>query len=195
MSQPYFSTAGFANTNTTVSAPAAGQQVNSQNIGGTVVVNINNPQGPGGLSHNKFTDLQVGKEGIVFNNSQNAINTQLAGNISGNSNLTNGPAGIILNEVTGSKLSELNGMLEIAGQQASLIIANPNGINAAGVGFINTNRAVLTTGVPTIDAAGNLEGFQLTMLPKSLLLIELKQIPLVQKQVLLTVAVLRRELT
>ena len=87
--------------------------------------------------------------------SQNAINTQLAGNISGNSNLTNGPAGIILNEVTGSKLSELNGMLEIAGQQASLIIANPNGINAAGVGFINTNRAVLTTGVPTIDAAGN----------------------------------------
>lgn len=114
-SQPYFSTAVFANTNTTVSAPAAGQQVNSQNIGGTVVVNINNPQGPGGLSHNKFTDLQVGKEGIVFNNSQNAINTQLAGNISGNSNLTNGPAGIILNEVTGSKLSELNGMLEIAG--------------------------------------------------------------------------------
>lgn len=158
-SQPYFSTAVFANTNTTVSAPAAGQQVNSQNIGGTVVVNINNPQGPGGLSHNKFSDLQVGKEGIVFNNSQNAINTQLAGNISGNSNLTNGPAGIILNEVTGSKLSELNGMLEIAGQQASLIIANPNGINAAGVGFINTNRVVLTTGVPTIDAAGNLEGF------------------------------------
>lgn len=158
-SQPYFSTVVFANTNTTVSAPAAGQQVNSQNIGGTVVVNINNPQGPGGLSHNKFSDLQVGKEGIVFNNSQNAINTQLAGNISGNSNLTNGPAGIILNEVTGSKLSELNGMLEIAGQQASLIIANPNGINAAGVGFINTNRVVLTTGVPTIDAAGNLEGF------------------------------------
>ena len=158
-SQPYFSTAVFANTNTTVSAPAAGQQVNSQNIGGTVVVNINNPQGPGGLSHNKFTDLQVGKEGIVFNNSQNAINTQLAGSISGNSNLTNGPAGIILNEVTGSNPSALNGMLEIAGQNASLIIANPNGINAAGVGFINTNRAVLTTGVPTIDAAGNLEGF------------------------------------
>lgn len=157
--QPYFSTAVFANTTTTVSAPAAGQQVNSQNIGGTVVVNINNPQRPGGLSHNKFTDLQVGKEGIVFNNSQNAINTQLAGSISGNSNLTNGPAGIILNEVTGSNPSALNGMLEIAGQNASLIIANPNGINAAGVGFINTNRAVLTTGVPTIDAAGNLEGF------------------------------------
>ena len=137
--QPYFSTAVFANNTTTVSAPAAGQQVNSQNIGGTVVVNINNPQGPGGLSHNKFTDLQVGKEGIVFNNSQNAINTQLAGSISGNSNLTNGPAGIILNEVTGSNPSALNGMLEIAGQNASLIIANPNGINAAGVGFINTN--------------------------------------------------------
>lgn len=129
--QPYFSTAVFANTTTTVSAPAAGQQVNSQNIGGTVVVNINNPQRPGGLSHNKFTDLQVGKEGIVFNNSQNAINTQLAGSISGNSNLTNGPAGIILNEVTGSNPSALNGMLEIAGQNASLIIANPNGINAA----------------------------------------------------------------
>ena len=59
--QPYFSTAVFANNTTTVSAPAAGQQVNSQNIGGTVVVNINNPQRPGGLSHNKFTDLQVRK--------------------------------------------------------------------------------------------------------------------------------------
>ena len=155
--QPYFSTTVFADT--TVAAPAVGQQVNSQNVNGKVIVNINNPQGPGGLSHNKFTDLQVGTEGIVFNNSQNAINTQLAGSISGNSNLTNGPAGIILNEVTGSNPSALNGMLEIAGQSASLIIANPNGINAAGVGFINTNRAVLTTGVPAIDAAGNLEGF------------------------------------
>ena len=37
-SQPYFSTVVFANNTTTVSAPAAGQQVNSQNIGGTVVV-------------------------------------------------------------------------------------------------------------------------------------------------------------
>lgn len=155
--QPYFSTTVFADT--TVAAPAVGQQVNSQNVNGKVIVNINNPQGPGGLSHNKFNDLQVGAEGIVFNNSQNAINTQLAGSISGNSNLTNGPAGIILNEVTGSNPSALNGMLEIAGQSASLIIANPNGINAAGVGFINTNRAVLTTGVPAIDAAGNLEGF------------------------------------
>ena len=155
--QPYFSTTVFADT--TVAAPAVGQQVNSQNVNGKVIVNINNPQGPGGLSHNKFNDLQVGAEGIVFNNSQNAINTQLAGSISGNSNLTNGTAGIILNEVTGSNPSALNGMLEIAGQSASLIIANPNGINAAGVGFINTNRAVLTTGVPAIDAAGNLEGF------------------------------------
>ena len=155
--QPYFSTTVFADT--TVAAPAVGQQVNSQNVNGKVIVNINNPQGPGGLSHNKFNDLQVGTEGIVFNNSQNAINTQLAGSISGNSNLTNGTAGIILNEVTGSNPSALNGMLEIAGQSASLIIANPNGINAAGVGFINTNRAVLTTGVPAIDAAGNLEGF------------------------------------
>lgn len=155
--QPYFSTTVFADT--TVAAPAVGQQVNSQNVNGKVIVNINNPQGPGGLSHNKFNDLQVGAEGIVFNNSQNAINTQLAGSISGNSNLTNGTAGIILNEVTGSNPSALNGMLEIAGQSASLIIANPNGINAAGVGFINTNRAVLTTGVPAIGAAGNLEGF------------------------------------
>lgn len=154
--QPYFSAAAFADT---TAAPAAGQRVTQQNVNGTVVVNINNPQIAGGLSHNKFTDLQVGAEGIVFNNSQNTVNTQLAGNISGNSNLTNGPAGIILNEVTGTNPSALNGMLEIAGQQASLIIANPNGINAAGVGFINTNRAVLTTGVPNIDAAGNLAGF------------------------------------
>ena len=153
--QPYFSAAAFAATTAT---PAAGQQVNVQSSNGTVVVNINNPQGTGGLSHNKFTDLQVGAEGIVFNNSTVNTTSELAGNINGNTNLTN-PASIILNEVTGRNPSALNGMLEIAGQKASLIIANPNGINASGVGFINTNRAVLTTGVPIIDANNNLQGF------------------------------------
>lgn len=155
ISQPCFNTVALANT---VAAPQGGQQVSTQNVGGTVVVNINNPQGPGGLSHNKFTDLQVGSQGIVFNNSMCNTTSQLAGNIAGNSNLTN-PAAIILNEVTGANPTALNGMLEIAGQKASLIIANPNGINASGVGFINTSRAVLTTGVPNIDAAGNLAGF------------------------------------
>ena len=153
--QPYFSAAAFAATTAT---PVAGQQVNVQSSNGTVVVNINNPQGTGGLSHNKFTDLQVGTEGIVFNNSTANITSQLAGNINGNTNLTN-PASIILNEVTGRNPSALNGMLEIAGQKASLIIANPNGISASGVGFINTNRAVLTTGMPIIDANNNLQGF------------------------------------
>jgi len=42
----------------------------------------------------------------------------------------------------------LRGYMEVAGNAADLIIANPNGIRVSGAGFINTPHATLTTGVP-----------------------------------------------
>ncbi|WP_293728776.1 filamentous hemagglutinin N-terminal domain-containing protein, partial [uncultured Phascolarctobacterium sp.] len=112
------------------------------------VVNIAAPDA-NGLSHNKTAEFNVGAEGLVFNNIANgSANTVLAGQLTANANLTNGAAQTILQEVTGGGLSNLHGVMEIAGQRANLIIANPNGINVNGAGFINVDRATLVTGKP-----------------------------------------------
>lgn len=124
------------------------------------IVNIAQPNS-NGLSHNKYTEFNVSNPGLVLNNSTIAVNATLAGNIAGNPNLGGRPAGIILNEVVGRNSSQLHGQIQIAGQQATLIIANPNGINASGVGFINTNRVVMTTGAPILDTSNNIQGFNI----------------------------------
>ncbi|MCK0097432.1 filamentous hemagglutinin N-terminal domain-containing protein [Yoonia sp. F2084L] len=125
---------------------------------GTPMVMINTP-GANGLSHNTYTEFGVGPGGAILNNvDTNYADTALAGVVQGNSNLQNGAASIILNEVTSNNPSALNGFLEVAGQQADVIVANPNGITCNGCGFISTNRATLTTGSPTING-GTLTGF------------------------------------
>ena len=128
----------------------------------TMVVNIRRPNSAG-LSHNQYRDLQVGKDGAIFNNSSEIVKTQLAGYITGNKQLAGHlGANLILNEVTGNMPSSLNGYLEIAGQKASLVLANPNGIVGNNFGFINTSRAVLTTGIPHLDSSGQLNDFFVT---------------------------------
>lgn len=125
---------------------------------GTPMVMIATP-GANGLSHNTYTEFGVGPGGAILNNADsNTILTDLAGQVQGNSNLSGGAASIILNEVTSTNPSVLNGFLEVAGQQADVIVANPNGITCDGCGFINTNRGTLTTGTPTVEA-GALTGF------------------------------------
>ncbi|NDJ55905.1 filamentous hemagglutinin N-terminal domain-containing protein [Enterobacteriaceae bacterium 4M9] len=124
---------------------------------GVPVVNINGANA-NGISHNIYSKLDVGKEGLIFNNSQNGVNTTLAGQIAGNSNLASGTAKVILNEVTSTSKSALAGMMEVAGDKAHLIIANPNGISCSGCGFINTDKVTMTTGTPDMQN-GELKGF------------------------------------
>jgi len=130
---------------------------------GVPVVNIAKPNSRG-LSHNRYNQFSVNANGAVLVNTPNVLQSQLAGAIRGNPNLnpsiTPGgrTASIILNEVTSTNRSVLKGFVEVHGQRADVIIANPNGITANGLGFINTNRAVLTTGTPNI-AGGVLTGF------------------------------------
>ena len=62
--------------------------------------------------------------------------------------MAGGPAKIILNQVTSGHPTTMNGFLEVAGTKADVVIANPNGITVNGGGFINTGRAILTTGKP-----------------------------------------------
>lgn len=130
--------------------------------GNTPVVNIVKPNDKG-LSHNKYTDFNVGSEGLIFNNNATGqnINSILAEQIAANPNLAGIPAKIILNEVVGKNISNLNGMMEVAGTKADIIIANPNGIVGNNFGFINANRATLVTGTPNI-INDNIESFNIT---------------------------------
>ncbi|MEX0577047.1 filamentous hemagglutinin N-terminal domain-containing protein, partial [Enterobacter cloacae subsp. cloacae] len=118
--------------------------------GNVPVININKANDKG-LSHNVYDNLNVDKNGLIFNNSMTESNTVLAGKIQGNSNLTSGTAKVILNEVTSKNASAINGMMEVAGDKADLIIANPNGITVNGGGAINTSKLTLTTGTPDIQ--------------------------------------------
>ena len=126
---------------------------------GVTVVNIANPNA-NGLSHNKFTNYNVSSQGLILNNSKDTtVNTQLSGYIYGNTNLTSN-AKTILNEVTSTNRSTLQGYTEVAGQKADLVIANPNGITINGAGFINTSAVTLTTGTPII-LNGKLSSFNI----------------------------------
>ncbi len=128
-------------------AAPAGQRPSVTTAGSVPVVNITAPNSSG-VSHNKYSDFNVTPSGVVFNNATAATNSTLAGALAANPNLGGAAARTILNEVTGSNASLLNGPMEIAGSAARLILANPNGITCDGCGFINTPHVQLTTGRP-----------------------------------------------
>lgn len=127
-------------------------------VNGSTIVNINSANA-GGISHNIYTQFDVDKAGVVLNNSMKGANTQLAGQVGANTNLFAGEAKIILNEVNSSNPSSLNGMIEVAGKQAQVIIANASGITCSGCGFINADRTTLTTGKAQL-VNGRLEGYK-----------------------------------
>lgn len=129
---------------------------------GVPVVDIAAPNGAG-LSHNTYQQFNVGSNGLILNNSAGISNTQLAGYIGGNANLGIGQAAsLILNEVTSTTPSQLNGAMEVAGRAAQVVVANPNGISCNGCGFINAPRGTLTTGRPLFAGDGSLSGLAVT---------------------------------
>ncbi|WP_380184116.1 hemagglutinin repeat-containing protein [Kalamiella sp. sgz302252] len=122
---------------------------------GTPVININNANGQG-VSHNKYADFNVERQGVIFNNSMQDGVSKTGGFVIKNSNLSS-EAKVILNEVTGARGSQLAGSMEVFGRTADLIVANENGITVNGVSTVNANSLTLSTGRVNFDQNGGVQ--------------------------------------
>lgn len=144
--------------------PSGGNTAVYRAPNGVQVVDIQTAN-PAGVSHNRYTNYNVEAAGVVLNNansSQMMRNSVLAGQVVANLNLSN-EATLIINEVVSNNRSVLQGYTEVLGGRASVVVANPWGITCQGCGFINTDRAVLSTGVPQIGGGGTLDALRVTM--------------------------------
>lgn len=141
-------------------APGNRQPLVQETENGIPLVNISAPTA-GGVSRNNYERFNIPAKGAILNNSYTLSKTELAGYVQGNANMAQGPAKIIVNQVTSGNPTTMNGFLEVAGHKADVIIANPNGITVNGGGFINTARAILTTGKPEYDNKERLKDFRI----------------------------------
>ena len=170
LSSVSFATFSFAQNNNIVIDNTAHSGAGAPNIvqssNGTDVLNIVKPTA-GGVSHNKFLEYNVSDKNLILNN--HAYKTgipqgesTLGGTVAFNPNFGTGNAAkVILNEVTSNSTTALEGYTEIFGQRAALVIANPNGITAAGAGFINLSRLTMVTGKPNV-VDGKLQDFSIS---------------------------------
>ena len=142
-------------------AEARHQPQIEETANGIPLVNITAPSS-GGVSRNEYETFNVPDKGAILNNSYTLSKTELAGYVQGNNNMAERPAKIIVNEVTGAGSTSMDGFLEVAGNRADVVIANPNGITVNGGGFIHTGKAFLTTGKPVYDGEDHLQRFDIT---------------------------------
>ncbi|WP_316015337.1 filamentous hemagglutinin N-terminal domain-containing protein [Roseobacter sp. HKCCA0434] len=121
-----------------------------QSSNGTPQINIETPQS--GVSLNRFDEFSIGDDGVILNNATSGGVSVIGQNVTANPNLmVSGPASTIVAEVTGAAPSNMTGTTEVFGTQASVIIANPNGIVCNGCDFLNTTSSTLTTGRPIVN--------------------------------------------
>ncbi|WGL59624.1 hemagglutinin repeat-containing protein [Pigmentibacter sp. JX0631] len=140
-------------------APSGHKPIMDAAHNGVPVVHIAPPNNAG-VSHNQFENFNVNGNGAILNNSNQDVQTQLAGWIAANPQFGQNSASVIVNEVMSTNPSYLSGAIEVAGKFADVIIANPNGITCDGCGFINTGRASLVVGRPEFSHDGLVDSFQ-----------------------------------
>ncbi|MCK7490587.1 MAG: filamentous hemagglutinin N-terminal domain-containing protein [Comamonadaceae bacterium] len=80
-----------------------------------------------GVSHNTYSSFNVGRAGADLQNSGVS-------------------ARYIVNEVTSTRPSLIEGPIAVVGPRASVILANPHGITLNGASFVNTGNVAITTG-------------------------------------------------
>ncbi|CNH16762.1 filamentous hemagglutinin outer membrane protein [Yersinia aldovae] len=130
--------------------------------GQTPIINILAPNSAG-ISHNRFESFHIDTPGMVLNNSTEAGQSSLVGQLAANRNFYEGnSAKLIINEVIGRDYSELSGTLEVFGPKADVIIANPNGLYCNGCNFSNASGITLTTGSPVFNSQGELDSLNIT---------------------------------
>ena len=118
-----------------------------QAANGVPVINISTPS-PGGTSVNTFTEFNVDGRGVEILNNTGMGRGYLSGLVNPNPNLKPGhEARAVVFQVNGLNRSEIEGYISaLSPHKIDLFISNENGIYTNGAGFININRAVLTTG-------------------------------------------------
>ena len=97
----------------------------STGAGGRQTVNI--APSVGGVSNNTYSSFNVSKAGADLNNV--GINART-----------------IVNQVTSTNRSLIEGEIAVAGPRANVVLANPNGITVNGGSFVNTGHVALSTG-------------------------------------------------
>ena len=98
-----------------------------------------------GISMNRYNQFDVDSAGAIMNNARKDAATQTGGVVTGNPHLAKGEADLIVNQVRSQNPANLQGMVEIAGKKADVIVANPAGIMVNG-GFINAGKVHYTAG-------------------------------------------------
>ncbi|MGN4085255.1 filamentous hemagglutinin N-terminal domain-containing protein, partial [Burkholderia gladioli] len=97
----------------------------STGVNGRPIVNI--APAVGGVSNNTYSSFNVSKAGADLNNV--GINART-----------------IVNQITSTNPSLIQGNVNVLGPRANVILANPNGVTVDGGSFTNTGHVVLSTG-------------------------------------------------
>ncbi|KAG8150361.1 filamentous hemagglutinin [Burkholderia catarinensis] len=104
-----------------------GGTATSVSVGANGRQTVNVAPAIGGVSNNTYSSFNVSKAGADLNNV--GINART-----------------IVNQVTSTNPSLIQGNINVLGPRANVILANPNGITVDGGSFTNTGHVVLSTG-------------------------------------------------
>lgn len=110
--------------------------------GGGAIVKIA-PATSNNISRNGYSEFSVDRNGVTLDNSD-------------------ANARLILNEVTGSNRSIIEGAISVRGPQADVVLANPNGVTVNGGSFVNTGRTLITTGTRDGETLAGLPRYRLS---------------------------------
>ncbi|WP_175948628.1 filamentous hemagglutinin N-terminal domain-containing protein [Burkholderia pyrrocinia] len=122
-----FAWAGLAGTVSAASIVVDGGTATAVTTAANGHQTINVAPSIGGVSNNTYSSFNVSKAGVDLNNV--GINART-----------------IVNQVTSTNPSLIQGNINVLGPRANVILANPNGVTVDGGSFTNTGHVVLSTG-------------------------------------------------
>lgn len=122
-------------------------------VGSATTIGIVAPDSRG-TSYNSFSSFDA--LGVVVNNARENVETKLLGGLARNPALQAGTARTIVLDNIGDAPTRLNGLVEVGGDRADLLMVGRNGVVCNSCGFINTNLVTVGAGVALYDENGQL---------------------------------------